>query len=407
MAARDLVRYALTLLGILLVYPLSKLIPRDRLLWVFGAPNGRFEGNAKYLFLWLNQEGHRPAPVWVTSNASLAARLRQSGFQAYRSSSLRGLFSAARGGVTFVNDNTSDVHFSLCNGTTVFNLWHGVGLKNVLHGTKVGSSARLRRRSPNFLQRVRSIRRLQRPDWVLSTSPEMSESFFARCFGLRPERAPALGYPRLDPHVDRRLQETALALEDYSALDTREGQRLILYAPTLRESGADFLGQALPDLRRLSNALSRQDALLFVKLHPKMAAGNRVTRPLPANIALLPDEMDLYPVLEKFDALVTDYSSLFFDYIALKAAGVLLYTFDFAAYTSVERDLAWDYDQATLGVRAHSFSDLCGAIADGRIFAALDPQRVQHLRERFWGGDLQLPTASERIRAFVLEQHRP
>lgn len=406
MAPSDPLRHLLTLLANLLVFPLSKFLPRDRLLWVFGAPHGRFEGNAKYLFLWLNLEGHRPAPVWVTSNASLAARLRQRGFRAYPSSSLQGLLSAARGGVTFVNDNTSDVHFSLCNGTTVFNLWHGVGLKNVLHGASVGTSARLRQRGPPLLQRMRGMRRLQRPDWVLSTSPQMSETFFARCFALTPERAPALGYPRLDPQVDRRLRETALGLEDYSALDARHGQRLILYAPTLRESGTDFLGRALPDLTRLSEALGRQHARLLVKLHPKMGIGNRVPRALPPNIALLPDDMDLYPVLGKFDALVTDYSSLFFDYIALKAAGVLLYTFDYAAYTAVERDLAWDYDQATLGVRAHNFSDLCEAIGDGRVFAALDPHRIREIRERFWGGDLRLPTASERIRAFVLEQQR-
>ena len=54
-----------------------------------------------------------------------------------------GLRTAARAGVYFVNDSSSDVNFPLSSGAVIFNLWHGVGLKNVLFGAKVGVSARL------------------------------------------------------------------------------------------------------------------------------------------------------------------------------------------------------------------------------------------------------------------------
>jgi CDP-glycerol glycerophosphotransferase (TagB/SpsB family) len=392
-----------TLVSNAIIYPLAKALPRDPDLWLFGAPAGRFEGNSKYLYLWLNQNGQRPRPVWLTSDAALARRLRALGLLAQSSRSLAGMRLAARAGTLFVNDNSSDVHFGLTAGARVFNLWHGVGLKNVMFGSSVGVSAALRRTARGALGGLRSMRRLQRPDWILSTSPEMSSGFFARCFDVPSERAPALGYPRLDPQLDPALKEFALSFEDYSTVASQRGERAILYAPTLREGGSgDFLAQALPDLGRLSKSLAQQKARLFLKLHPKMTGAKSLT--LPPAITLLPDTMDLYPVLDRFDALITDYSSLFFDWIATRSSGVVLYSFDLAEYVRVERDLAWDYDEATAGERAGSFAELCSVIADGRVFAPIDPTRLQLLRERFWGGELQLPTSSERIRDFVMNQ---
>ncbi|HET8749244.1 MAG TPA: CDP-glycerol glycerophosphotransferase family protein [Sphingomicrobium sp.] len=394
----------LTFCGNAFVHPLARILPRTPTLWAFGAPNGSFEGNSKYLYLWLSRRPSPVTPVWVTPNAALAARLRRQGLRAIPRWSVRGLLTAMRAGLYLVNDNSSDVNFSLSNGAKVFNLWHGVGLKNVLHGSQVGFSADLRRRASDPLHKIRNMRRLERPEWVLSTSPEMSGAFFARCFGVAPSKAPALGYPRLDPQIDDGLKEYATSFDDYSLTDGWDSRRSILYAPTLREFGTGFLDAALPDLERLSDALEAQGAILFLKLHPKMAVEKGRLEALPSNIVVLPSALDLYPVLDRFSALITDYSSLFFDFIAFKSAGVVLYTFDFDDYTARERDLAWDYEEATAGVRANNFDELCDAVRDGRVFAPVDPARLASLRTRFWGGDLGEPAASQRISDYLLAQ---
>ena len=401
MGLRKLAHYALTFAGNAVVYPLAGSQRRDPQLWVFGAPEGRFEGNSKYLYLWLHLTGHSPAPVWITQDARLVRQLRSKGMQAHSRWSSEGLRTAARAGVYFVNDNASDVNFPLSRGSVIFNLWHGVGLKNVLFGAKVGVSATLAGKRRTYLQRIRNMRRLQRPDWVLSTSPEMSRDFFARCFDVPLERAPALGYPRLDPQLDEKLRAAATSMGDYSSLEAQGAKRRLLYAPTLRESGSHFLDRALPDLERLSSALTEQGAHLYLKLHPKMSEALPNGIKLPSNLTLLPESMDLYPVLDRFDALVTDYSSLFFDFIACRSEGVVLYTFDHEDYVRAERDLAWDYDEATVGVRAHDFSELCAIVGDGRAFAPLEPAKLAELRERFWGGPLQPPLASQRIADFL------
>jgi CDP-glycerol glycerophosphotransferase (TagB/SpsB family) len=394
----------LTFCGNAFVHPLARILPRTPSLWAFGAPNGSFEGNSKYLYLWLSRRSSPISAVWITPDAALAARLRDRGLRATSRWSARGLVAAMRAGLYLVNDNSSDVNFSLSNGARVFNLWHGVGLKNVLHGAQVGFSADLRRGARDPLHRIRNMRRLERPEWVLSTSTEMSSAFFARCFGVAASQAPALGYPRLDPQIDDDLKEYATSFDDYSLTEGRESKRSILYAPTLREFETGFLKAALPDIDALSSALDEQGAVLFLKLHPKMPVEKGWLEDLPANIVALPSALDLYPILDRFSALVTDYSSLFFDFIAFKSAGVVLYTFDFDDYTTRERDLAWNYDEATAGIRANNFDELCDIVRDGRVFAAVDPDKLASLRSRFWGGDLGEPAASQRISDYLLAE---
>lgn len=328
----------LTLAGNLLVRPVSKLSPRDPLRWAFGAPEGRFEGNAKYLFLWLSLHPSRAKPVWITENRALARRLREHGLSALHKWSPEGMLAAARAGLFFVNDGGSDINFPLGNGARLFNLWHGVGLKNVRFGAQVGFNASVQARTANPWARVRAMRRFEQSDWVLATSPEMARTFFARCFDLPLPRIPALGYPRLDPVLDDELKRLGASFEDYSVLERPAGvTRSLLYAPTLRHDKSDLLSAALPDLGRLSSALKAQDAELLLKIHPKTRLHDNWRGSLPANVRVLPSDLDLYPVLDRFDAIVTDYSSLFFDWIYARSEGVLLYPFDYQRYTATDR----------------------------------------------------------------------
>ena len=402
-----LISNGLAFAGNLFVHPLSRLVRRDPDLWAFGGADGRFDGNAKYLFLWMSRH---PAPVktvWITPNRALAGELRRRGLAAHYRWSPRGMAAALRAGLYLVNDNSSDINFSLSGGAKIFNLWHGVGLKNVLFGTTVGSGAMLRAKARNPLVRIRNMRRYQRSDWALATSPEMAEAFFGRCFDLPVSRVPALGYPRLDPVLDGELKALGASFDDFSVLEPVPGiTRRIIYLPTLRKENSDLLSDALPDLARLSAALTAQSAQLFLKIHPKTPVKPHWIDGLPPNIRLLPVMLDVYPVLDRFDALITDYSSLFFDWIYSRDSGVLLYTFDYDEYVRTERDLAWDYDQVTVGARAGNFEVLCDAIRDGRVFAPLDPARLAELRARFWAGDARLPTASERIVDFLLNRPR-
>lgn len=379
-------RALLVLLQRVVLFPLSFLVPRTPGHWVFGAPQDGFSGNPKYLFLWMSE--HRPDVrcTWVTGSTTTRDLLRRRGYRCELRWSLPGVQAAATAQYHVVANDGSDTNFAVIGGARVLNLWHGVGIKNVLRGARVGANARLYASSrwrPDVY--LRSVHRFRRPDLVLATSPVMA-AHFARCFDVPLERCPVLGYPRLDPFVDEQFRRLCLSFGDYDALrELCAGRTTYLYTPTLRDDDADLLGQAVPDVAALSAALRPTNGVLLLKLHPFSAASIAEAVAGYDNIVVWPQELDLYPVLADMDCLITDYSSLLYDYVAFADSGVVIYAFDYGRYVAQDRDLAFPFEDNIVGRRADSFDQLCEVLSSGEALAALPADRLGEIRMRFWG----------------------
>jgi CDP-glycerol glycerophosphotransferase (TagB/SpsB family) len=385
-----------------LLYPLSFLLPRRRDLWVFGAPQDTFSGNPKYLFLWM--AAHRPDTrvVWLTGSAATQRLLRDHGYRCELRWSPAGVRAAARARYHVVGNDGSDTCLPFTGGARVLNLWHGVGIKNILRGARVGQNATLYRKLWRPDVYLQSGHRFRRPALVLSTSPTMSEHF-ARCFDVPLDRCPQLGYPRIDPLVDARFRELCLSFGDYDGLRRQcAGRTVYLYAPTLRDDDEDFVGEALPDLAALSEALRATDGVLLLKLHPFTAAAVGADLGAYDNIVVWPAELDLYPVLDEVDCLITDYSSLLYDYIAVRSSGVVIYAYDYERYVAKDRDLAFPLEDNIIGRRADDFAELCAVLRSGAALTELPAERLAQLRVRFWGSEKPVTDlASPAIADFV------
>jgi hypothetical protein len=143
-----------------------------------------------------------------------------------------------------------------------------------------------------------------------------------------------------------------LSFGDYDALQELCAERTTyLYTPTLRDDDADLLGEALPDLAALSAALEPTNGVLLLKLHPFSAASVAEAVEEYDNIVVWPQELDLYPVLADMDCLITDYSSLLYDYVAFADSGVVIYAFDYDRYVAQDRDLAFPLEDNIVGSR--------------------------------------------------------
>ena len=384
------------------LFPLSFLVPRRDRVWVFGAPQDGFSGNPKYLFLRVSRNRPDVRAVWLTGSTATRQLLRDRGYRCELRWSPAGVLAAATARYHVVANDGSDTSLPFSGGARVVNLWHGVGIKNILRGARVGQNAQLYRRLWRPDVYLRSMHRFRRPAMVLATSPAMA-AHFARSFDVPLERCPQLGYPRLDPLVDASFQELCLSFGDYAGLERRcAGRTVYLYAPTLRDDDGDFFDEALPDLAALSAALRPTDGVLLLKLHPFTAAtvSDRVAE--LDNVVVWPADLDLYPVLDRVDCLITDYSSLLYDYIAVADAGVVVYAYDYERYVAKDRDLAMPFEDNVIGRRAGSFDELCRTFADGTALAGLPEQRLRELRERFWGSpDAVAAPAGPRIADFV------
>ncbi len=189
----------------------------------------------------------------------------------------------------------------------VVNLWHGSPLK------KIGNY--LDDKDENYFT------------YLLAAS-----DFFApimqKAFNCGTGQVKVCGHPRNDAMF---RGENALAR---LGLDTG-WDKLVLWMPTFRQSGflgvsdaARAEGTGLPILSRKedmekANALLREkNALLLAKIHPAQDL-DAIDQAAYSNIRIVTNgqmqaaECDLYALLGQADALITDYSSVYFDYLLL------------------------------------------------------------------------------------------
>lgn len=366
----------------LVAHALSGLSPRSKKAWVFGNTGGQMFGNPKALFLWMHL--HRPdiSVVWLTHDEGMARQLRAHGLNGLYRFSWKGIVAALRAGVFVYANNIDALNFAASGRACLLNLWHGVGLKGVRLGYQGGGQA-IQRRGIGAWKRFKAKKFLVEPDLLVTTS-DFTQDHFMRQFGLPRERCPQLGYPRMDYGLDPEMANLANSLEQEPdpIADASGFDEVYVYMPTFRDSGRPFLAQAIPDPAVLSAVLARRNAVLFIKMHghSRLRAESSF-----ANIRPWPEAVDIYTRMANLTGVITDYSSVLYDYLLVRNRGIILYNFDYDEYMEKDRSLLYPYKANTAGLRVATFEQLCEALANGSALSPeLDPQ-TEIIRQQFWG----------------------
>lgn len=390
-------------LGGLPVYGLSHLSKRDPGLWVFGSTFGRrFADNPKYFYLYLNQYHKEIRAVWISHDPEIVRYLQRHGLEAYHYQSKEGRKLCLKAGVYVYDNYSKDISFLLSGGALKVNLWHGVPLKKI----QMDNIFDKVRHPENKLKKLYwSIRRLsdEKPeDYVLTTS-KFLKGIFSSAFAT--EHVLTSGYPRNDsfyfkgriknlrmPSEMKLLHELGIISKEKEIRDRRAP--LILYMPTFRESEELFFERT--DVEKLKGFLEDQGISLLVKLHPKSKLFEKFRSLSSRRIFLLGKDDDPYEFVKYADALITDYSSIYFDYL-LKDYPIIFYHYDYEEYLSMSRELYFDYNEVTPGQKAASGKELLEAIARIQWDAHTDgyEKERKELREKIFD-DLESP-ASERL----------
>lgn len=370
---RTAVRTAWNTLTSVLLYAVSFLVPRDEDRWAFGCNGGnRFAENSKYLFLALANDPETPIrPVWLTRRDDLLDELRGRGYEAYHADSLRGRYETLRAGCVFFTHSLNDVGMEAAIGSDTVNLWHGVPLK------RVSLDDSYYRHRMGLATLIRTLLIYSTYRYIVVTADRL-RSRFATAFNADESAILSLGYPRNDvlfgPIEGEDVGFDAGVLDDLAAAgDDRD---LVLYAPTWRDTGRDFVAEADIDFERWNEWAHDHDATVLLKLHP---ATDVDLDDSYDRVVELPSELDIHPAMRYADVLVTDYSSVYFDYLLLDRP-LVFFPFDEEQYLSEDRELYFDYDETTPGPKAESFEELLdhlgNAVASGDTHAA-DRERVR------------------------------
>jgi CDP-glycerol glycerophosphotransferase (TagB/SpsB family) len=378
------VKFALAVLRTLVLYPASCLMPRKKNLWLFGAPRGEFYDNSKYLLLYTQLYAPGLHAVWIGSTEEQCARLRAEGVPAYRRRSLQGIWLRLRAKVYIYSAYLSEIGYSLAGGAFKVNLWHGVGVKKIEFLIESGPLAATFDTSPFNINRLLKADHFLRPDLMLAPSWLMARHF-SKAFRIGLDRCVMAGYPRNAVANDTRVLQLALRFGDYADFERirREHGQVLLYMPTWRDSKDASIATALVDLNELNGILRARNSFLYIKAHPNEAFS--LDDGTYTNIAVWPRGLDIYPALKKVDVLVTDYSSIYYDFIAISVGRVWLYIYDYRQYVTGSRDLAFPYLENVSGRVLSNWDDFKDAVLTDNGACKVDEKREQ-LVARFWGG---------------------
>lgn len=350
----------------------------------FGSGQHDFNGNAKYLMLYVREHAPDLEVAWIAPTRAVRDQVRARGLRAYWRHEPAGLWWALTAKLYVFNNRPNDVHFFASGRAKTLNLWHGVGLK----GLGFNSTSEKNRRDFNprgIYSRLLRPWLYSRPTWFGSTAPLMTEHF-AKAFRIPEARCLELGYTRSDhffldreallAHLEKTEPDEVVAF----ARSLERYAKVILYMPTYRDSHEDFLAASGIDYARLDAAMREQNALFIFKLHPwtKLTLPDAERYP---NLRFAPKASDVYPYLPFAHLLVTDYSSVYFDFLLLDRP-VVLFAFDEERYKASERDLILDFDTYMPGPRARTFDALLEQFAAPT--SELTPEQ-REVRRLFWG----------------------
>jgi CDP-glycerol glycerophosphotransferase (TagB/SpsB family) len=343
------------------LYFLSGFIARDKNLWVFGSWGGdRFADNSAAFFLYCSKHlDDRIRLVWVSSESRIVEHLRAAGHEAHRRWSLAGMLACARAGFHFFDCFPKDTNFWVSRGAVRVNLWSGVPLK-VFERDIDNPRSRYHRLFHGSLPERWFLSAMMpwhvvRPDLIIATSSETA-AITRRAFAVPDDRLVVTGFPRNDALLEAAAPEHAEALPGPFRAALAASRKIFLYLPTFRDSGASYAGI---DWRRLNQLMADRDAIFFYKFHP--VARPRDTAEGLSNVCELPQDIDVYPLLPSVDALISDYSSIIFDFMLLDRP-IVYYVPDLEAFVSGSRALNWHPEELAVGPVCKDFPALLQAL---------------------------------------------
>ncbi|MEZ9645213.1 CDP-glycerol glycerophosphotransferase family protein [Vibrio sp. 10N.261.52.C2] len=237
---------------------------------------------------------------------------------------------------------------------TFVQCWHGTPIKklgcdiSITEDTSITPLAR----SYIYQQQSKSI------NLFLSPSHYATDKFKSAFF-LEQNQVLEYGYPRSDRLINgfdsmriKRLKER---------LGIPEGKKVVLYAPTYRDSifsdkysetnNACHLNQKLDEISRSSgNAVVLYRGHYFTN-----------TSVFNENVIDVSNHNDVNEILGISDILITDYSSLIFDFALLKRP-IICYLYDFERYMNKSRGAYLEIDETFPCFRTYSYIELYGIL---------------------------------------------
>ena len=357
---------------------------KDKNTWVFGAIRGtKYMDNAKYLFEYVHNNTTVNA-IWLSKNQEVVDDLKTKGFKAYLEYSVEAQYYAKRAKVAIIthrgNRKKADLPmYCFSKKTKIIQLWHGIPLKKIAYDDKILS---FKDDETNLTWKIKKIfirtffpflNYVHKPSLILALSEE-TQDIFSKAFRIPKEKVIITGYPRND------------ILFKNTFIKQKKSIKKIIYMPTFRgsvNSNFDLFLQYKFNLEQIDTFLANNNMQLDIKLHPFNQPSDTLIKELNAseNIFFL-DHDAIYEIISEYDMLITDYSSIYFDYLLLDRP-IIFAPFDKGTYMKQDREFYFKYDKVTPGPKAMNWDEVKNALKMFDEDISLYSKERKEIRNRF------------------------
>ncbi|MBC6458762.1 bifunctional glycosyltransferase family 2 protein/CDP-glycerol:glycerophosphate glycerophosphotransferase [Actinomadura sp. HBU206391] len=278
--------------------------------------------------------------------------------------------------------------------------WHGTPLKKVgrdvkeVHFSYAPGMATVKKKETKSEPKL--------AEWSHLISPNrFSTEILGRAFKGSYEEILEVGFPRNDilysPDADKIVAEVR------ARIGIPDGKRVILYGPTWRDDQYYGRGRYKFDLQLDLDEAKRRlgdDHVLLIRPHSNVVdavpgAGDGFVY----DVAAYPDVNDLFLIA---DVLITDYSSLMFDY-ANTGRPMLFFTYDLEHYRDTLRGFYIDFEKESPGPLLRTSEEVIDALVNIDQVAKDYQEAYDRFAERFC--DLDDGRAAARVIEQVFEKN--
>lgn len=352
----------------------SFFVPKDKKRILFAAGRGLlFKGNPKYLYLYFLEYSPEFEVYWITASKTVFNKLKVRKLPVIYKYSFKGFCSILKSYMIVIDFTMQDFSYtgSLFGRFNIVQTWHGVALKYIgACQYKFFVSAQSHSRILSLFARIKfyfQIREYKSYKFIIAGS-ELESNNLQKAFMNRSIKI--TGFPRNDVFLNKGF----ISFEGLNESDIKQYNKILSYIPTFRDVKNSKIPFSRVFLKELNAYLKAKNYLLVIKKHPHDKNFPNLGK--FSNIKDISEQVsDAQELLVYTDILITDYSSVFFDYV-LTNQPIIFYCYDYEEYIKECRGLYYNYYEDLPGPFAKNEQELYDLIKSVSVwFKNKDYQR--------------------------------
>lgn len=360
-----------------LAYRLTyRLIPCEKNMVLFISFHGRgYSDNPKAIYEYLRKQNSDLKYIWAIKNHK-QKNIQIEGAKVIEYFSIPYFYYLARSKYWVVNCKLPTYILKKEN-QVYLQTWHGTPLKRLAHDIVLDNKDTTFYRSKMSAEEMYNTydEDVRKYNYMISPNP-YSTKVFKSAFRINEERLIETGYPRNDILVNSTNDQIVRIKEK---LGLPKDKKVLLYAPTWRDNSYVIEGYTFKlqvDFRKWQEALGEEYVVVF---KPHYLIINdfdiKAFEGFVYEASATSDIAELYLIS---DLLITDYSSVFFDYAILNRP-MYFYMFDLDEYASELRGFYFDIYETLPGPIVQNENDLLAQIKNSNF----DYDRLKKFNQEF------------------------